>query len=240
MPHSHDHPDHDPQGGRAQQVRGDGELLGVVATDALDVGLDANGALAAADHLVHNPGIDKVSFTGSTLAGKRIAQVCGERIARYTLELGGKSAAIIRDDFPTEAAAKLLTGTLTMMSGQVCAMLTRAIVPRARHDELAAAILRKRKLREVAAQRLPAVQPVPVHAADRHQWQGLGHDHLRPRRGDRATRSRPRHERAATAGAARRGALRAAARARRGLARWAHLPCGAGPALAVLAVAPGP
>ena len=94
----------------------------------------------AADHLVCNHGVDKVSFTGSTLAGKRIAQVCGERIARYTLELGGKSAAIIRDDFPTEAAAQLLTGTLNTLSGQVCAMLSRAIVPRARHDELAAAI----------------------------------------------------------------------------------------------------
>ena len=94
----------------------------------------------AADHLVCNHGVDKVSFTGSTLAGKRIAQVCGERIARYTLELGGKSAAIVRDDFPIEAAAQLLTGTLNTLSGQVCAMLSRAIVPRARHDELAAAI----------------------------------------------------------------------------------------------------
>ncbi len=94
----------------------------------------------AADHLVCNHGVDKVSFTGSTLAGKRIAQVCGERIARCTLELGGKSAAIVRDDFPTEAAAQLLTGTLNTLSGQVCAMLSRAIVPRHRHDELAAAI----------------------------------------------------------------------------------------------------
>ncbi len=99
----------------------------------------------AADHLVNNPGVDKVSFTGSTLAGKRIAQVCGGRIARYTLELGGKSAAIVRDDFPTEAAAKLLTGTLNLMSGQVCAMLSRAIVPRHRHDELAAAIAAEMK-----------------------------------------------------------------------------------------------
>jgi acyl-CoA reductase-like NAD-dependent aldehyde dehydrogenase len=98
------------------------------------------GHREAADHLVNNPAIDKVSFTGSTLAGKRIAQVCGGRIARYTLELGGKSAAIVRDDFPTEAAAKLLTGTLNLLSGQVCAMLSRAIVPRHRHDELAEAI----------------------------------------------------------------------------------------------------
>ncbi|WP_427967723.1 aldehyde dehydrogenase [Altererythrobacter sp.] len=97
----------------------------------------------ASDHLVCNPGVDKVSFTGSTVAGKRIASVCGERIARCTLELGGKSAAIIRDDFPTEAAAGLLANTITIMSGQVCAMLSRAIVPRHRHDEMAKAIARE-------------------------------------------------------------------------------------------------
>lgn len=98
------------------------------------------GHREASDHLVCNPGVDKVSFTGSTVAGKRIASVCGERIARCTLELGGKSAAILRDDFPIDAAAKMLTGTITLMSGQVCAMLSRVIVPRARHDELAEAI----------------------------------------------------------------------------------------------------
>jgi acyl-CoA reductase-like NAD-dependent aldehyde dehydrogenase len=93
-----------------------------------------------ADHLVNNPGIDKVAFTGSTAAGTRIAQVCGGRMARYTLELGGKSAAIILDDYPTEAAAKLLANTITVFSGQVCAMLSRAIVPAKRHDEMAEAI----------------------------------------------------------------------------------------------------
>jgi aldehyde dehydrogenase (NAD+) len=99
----------------------------------------------ASDHLACNPGVDKVSFTGSTLAGKRIASVCGDRIARCTLELGGKSAAILCDDFPIEGAAKMLTGTITMMSGQVCAMLSRVLVPRARHDELAAAIATEMK-----------------------------------------------------------------------------------------------
>lgn len=98
------------------------------------------GHREASDHLVCNPGVDKVSFTGSTVAGKRIASVCGERIARCTLELGGKSAAIVRDDFPIDAAARLLTGTIAMMSGQVCAMLSRVLVPRHRHDELADAI----------------------------------------------------------------------------------------------------
>jgi acyl-CoA reductase-like NAD-dependent aldehyde dehydrogenase len=94
----------------------------------------------AADALVNNPGIDKVSFTGSTATGKRIAEVCGSRIGRYTLELGGKSAAIIRDDFSTQDAANLLGTTITMLSGQICAMLSRAIVPKSRHDELAEAI----------------------------------------------------------------------------------------------------
>ena len=103
------------------------------------------GHREASHHLISNPGVDKVSFTGSTAAGKRIASVCGERIARCTLELGGKSAAIVRDDFPTDAAARLLTGTITLMSGQVCAMLSRAIVPRRRHDELAEAIAREMK-----------------------------------------------------------------------------------------------
>ena len=94
----------------------------------------------ASDHLVCNPGVDKVSFTGSTVAGKRIGEVCGSRVARCTLELGGKSAAIIMDDVSAEEAAGVLSGAITLLSGQVCAMLTRAIVPRKRHDEIADAI----------------------------------------------------------------------------------------------------
>lgn len=98
------------------------------------------GGRDASDHLVNNPGIDKVTFTGSTGAGRRIGEVCAGRIARCTLELGGKSAAIVRDDFPIDIAAAILGNTITIMSGQVCAMLSRAIVPRKRHDELADAI----------------------------------------------------------------------------------------------------
>ncbi|MCB2065289.1 MAG: aldehyde dehydrogenase [Erythrobacter sp.] len=95
---------------------------------------------AASDHLIHSRLIDKVSFTGSSAAGAHIASVCGGNMTRFTMELGGKSAAIVRDDFPIEAAAGILGNTITVMSGQVCAMLSRAIVPKARHDELAAAI----------------------------------------------------------------------------------------------------
>jgi len=103
------------------------------------------GHREAADHLVCNPGVDKVSFTGSTVAGKRIGEVCGSRIARCTLELGGKSAALILDDFSAEEAANVLSGAITLVSGQVCAMLTRAIVPRRRHDEVADSIAKAMK-----------------------------------------------------------------------------------------------
>ena len=120
------------------------------------------GHREASDHLVCNHGVDKVTFTGSTVAGKRIASVCGERIARCTLELGGKSAAIVRDDFPIEVAAKMLTGTITMMSGQVCAMLSRVIVPRARHDELADAIAAEMKQVVIGHSGDPATQLGPL------------------------------------------------------------------------------
>ncbi len=122
----------------------------------------ACGGREASDHLVNNPGIDKVSFTGSTLAGKRIGEVCAGRIARCTLELGGKSAAIVRDDFPIEAAAQILGNTITVMSGQVCAMLSRAIVTRDRHDELAEAIARVMQGVKIGASTAPDTQLGPL------------------------------------------------------------------------------
>lgn len=90
--------------------------------------------------LVRNPGVDKVTFTGSTAAGRRIASICGERIARCTLELGGKSAAVILDDYDLEKAAKTISGMATFLTGQVCSSLTRIIVDSKRHDELVEAL----------------------------------------------------------------------------------------------------
>jgi len=120
------------------------------------------GHREASDHLVCNAGVDKVSFTGSTVAGKRIASVCGSRIARYTLELGGKSAAIVRDDFTAEETAKLMTGTITLLSGQVCAMLSRLIVPRSRQDEIADAIATEMQKVKIGYSDDPATQLGPL------------------------------------------------------------------------------
>ena len=88
------------------------------------------------DYLVRHPHVDKVSFTGSLTTGKRIASLCSNRIARVTLELGGKSAAIVLDDYDLEKAARNLASAITVLSGQNCAALTRIIVSRNRHDKL--------------------------------------------------------------------------------------------------------
>jgi aldehyde dehydrogenase (NAD+) len=90
--------------------------------------------------LVRDPRIDKVAFTGSTAAGRKIATICGDRIARYTLELGGKSAAVILDDMDVAQAASTLSQAECFLSGQVCSSLTRIVVSRSRHDELVEAL----------------------------------------------------------------------------------------------------
>jgi len=90
--------------------------------------------------LVRHHGVDKVTFTGSTAAGRKIASICGDRIARCTLELGGKSAAVILDDYDIGTAAKTIAGRATYLTGQVCSSLTRIVVTRSRHDELVEAL----------------------------------------------------------------------------------------------------
>jgi acyl-CoA reductase-like NAD-dependent aldehyde dehydrogenase len=92
------------------------------------------------DRLVRNPGIDKVSFTGSTAVGKHIAAVCAERVARVGLELGGKSAAIILDDIAIEKVLPTLIPASTLNCGQACAALTRVVVSRKRHDAFVEAL----------------------------------------------------------------------------------------------------
>jgi aldehyde dehydrogenase (NAD+) len=90
--------------------------------------------------LVRDARVDKITFTGSTAAGQRIASICGARIARCTLELGGKSAALILDDMDLNDAAATLAKAECMLAGQVCSSLTRIVVSRQRHDELVDAL----------------------------------------------------------------------------------------------------
>ncbi|MRK02814.1 aldehyde dehydrogenase family protein [Aeromicrobium sp. S22] len=98
------------------------------------------GGREVGERLVTHPDVDKIAFTGSTVAGKRIASLCGERIARVTLELGGKSAAIIAEDIDPADVIPTLVPAGIGHTGQVCAAITRILVPRSRHDEYVSAI----------------------------------------------------------------------------------------------------
>ncbi|HWK15293.1 MAG TPA: benzoylformate decarboxylase [Rhizobiaceae bacterium] len=87
------------------------------------------------DYLVRHKGIDKVAFTGSTAAGKHIAAVCAERLARVSLELGGKSAAVLLPDADFKAAMASIVPYSMPITGQVCFSLTRILVPESRKQE---------------------------------------------------------------------------------------------------------
>lgn len=95
---------------------------------------------AASEALVRHPGIDKISFTGSTAAGRRIGSIIGERVGRCTLELGGKSAGIVLDDYDIDAAAAVLAPRACLLTGQVCASISRIIVSEHRHDAMVQAL----------------------------------------------------------------------------------------------------
>jgi acyl-CoA reductase-like NAD-dependent aldehyde dehydrogenase len=95
---------------------------------------------AASDRLVRHPAIDKVSFTGSVAAGRTIGMACAERFARCTLELGGKSAAIVLEDADIGLTAATLAQVITLSAGQVCATLSRVVAVRSVHEQLVEAL----------------------------------------------------------------------------------------------------
>jgi aldehyde dehydrogenase (NAD+) len=90
----------------------------------------------ASEYLVRHSGVDKVSFTGSTGAGQRIGALCGNDIRRCTLELGGKSAAILLEDADLDAAIAAIRSVSLRNTGQVCSNKTRLVVARSRRDEV--------------------------------------------------------------------------------------------------------
>ena len=89
----------------------------------------------ASDLLVRHPGVDKVAFTGSSAVGLHIAQICASRMARYTMELGGKSAAIVLDDCEPADFGPAVAPLITLLCGQACINFSRILVPRARKDD---------------------------------------------------------------------------------------------------------
>ncbi|KUH67530.1 aldehyde dehydrogenase [Mycolicibacterium novocastrense] len=100
------------------------------------------GDASAGAHLVAHPDVDKVAFTGSTAAGRRIAAECGQLIRPVTLELGGKSAAIILDDADVAATIAGLRSASFVNNGQTCHLSSRILVPSSRYTEFVDAVAR--------------------------------------------------------------------------------------------------
>jgi acyl-CoA reductase-like NAD-dependent aldehyde dehydrogenase len=94
----------------------------------------------SSEYLVRHPDVDKVSFTGSTATGGRVGSLCGEQIKRCTLELGGKSAAILLEDVDLDTAMQPLLGAALLNNGQACGAQTRILVPRSRQAEIVEAL----------------------------------------------------------------------------------------------------
>ncbi len=90
--------------------------------------------------LVAHEGVDKIAFTGSTAAGQKIAEMCAAQLKPATLELGGKSAAIVLDDVDLDAFLGAAPMLCMPNSGQICNSLTRVLVSRARHDDVVAGL----------------------------------------------------------------------------------------------------
>ncbi|MFH5824626.1 aldehyde dehydrogenase family protein [Georgenia sp. AZ-5] len=93
------------------------------------------------EHLVSHPDVDKVAFTGSTAVGKRILEICARSVRRATMELGGKSSAIVLDDADLETTvAGLVAGGMTI-NGQQCTAQQRVLLPESRAAEFTEAIV---------------------------------------------------------------------------------------------------
>lgn len=90
--------------------------------------------------LVSHPGVDKIAFTGNSATGRRIATLCGQQLKRYSLELGGKSAAIVLDDARIDKTVAGLKMASLMNNGQACVAQTRILVSESRHDEFVEAL----------------------------------------------------------------------------------------------------
>ncbi|OEJ27089.1 aldehyde dehydrogenase [Streptomyces agglomeratus] len=157
----------------------DAYILAEIATDA---GLP-EGVLSiipadreVSEYLVGHPGVDKVSFTGSVAAGKRVMEVAARNLTRVTLELGGKSAALILPDADLTTAVEGIAPFAWMLNGQACVAQTRILAPRSRYDEFAEAFAAAAGALKVGDPLDPATEVGPL-VAKRQQQRSL--DYIR-------------------------------------------------------------
>jgi acyl-CoA reductase-like NAD-dependent aldehyde dehydrogenase len=121
----------------------------VLAEVIHDVGLPPGvfnlvaGGAAVGEAIASHPGVDMVSFTGSTRAGRRVSELASQTVKRVALELGGKSANVILEDANLEKAVATGVTMCYLNSGQTCSALTRMLVPRSRLADVEAIATRE-------------------------------------------------------------------------------------------------
>jgi len=98
------------------------------------------GGAETGEYLVSHPGVDKITFTGSSAVGRKIGAIAAQNLKRCSLELGGKSAAILLEDMDVPATMPMLVLSGLMNSGQACVGQTRILAPRSRYDEIVEAM----------------------------------------------------------------------------------------------------
>jgi aldehyde dehydrogenase (NAD+) len=133
-----------------------GDIIAEVGLPAGVFNLVAGTGPVVGEAIARHPDVDMVSFTGSTRAGKRVGELCMQRVARVALELGGKSANIILEDADFPKAVKDGVFKAFLNSGQTCSALTRMVVPRSRLVEV----------EQIAAKTAEAMKPGDPFAAD--------------------------------------------------------------------------
>jgi acyl-CoA reductase-like NAD-dependent aldehyde dehydrogenase len=122
------------------------------------------GDTTVGEQLVGHPGVDKVSFTGSTTAGRAVAAACAADLKRVSLELGGKSAAIVLDDADPAAVATAIRSASLSNCGQICNALTRILLPTNRNDEFVDALATEMESLRIGDPADPATQVGPLVA----------------------------------------------------------------------------
>jgi acyl-CoA reductase-like NAD-dependent aldehyde dehydrogenase len=162
---------HSPETALDTYVFGDAAQEAGLPPGVLNIVLAGREAGAA---LVSHPGVDKIAFTGSTAAGRAIGAECGRLVRRCTLELGGKSAAIVLDDADIETFTAGLRTAAFMNNSQTCTTQSRILAPRSRYDEVVDAVATAARELVVGNPLDPAVTCGPM-ASEQHLSRVMGY-----------------------------------------------------------------
>jgi acyl-CoA reductase-like NAD-dependent aldehyde dehydrogenase len=126
------------------------------------------GGSGTGERMVTHPGVDMVSFTGSTSVGRKIAEATASSFKHLSLELGGKSAGIMLDDADLDVAVRTVGSGVLANAGQYCRALSRFLVPRTRHDEAVDALVAFAREIVPGENMGPLVNPAAVARVERY------------------------------------------------------------------------